>query len=143
MPSLTFLYTGIEKNTNNEKVLIKMVNKLAQKLPLPIKFEIEFTLMKPNAYAETLINPRFNRIKLNADLGIKESIIVLTHELIHLSQLFTKKLQYKTNNIVIWENKLYDLTDATKLSYEEYQQLPWELDVAAREKDLLRFLLQD
>lgn len=143
MPSLTFLYTGIEKNTNNEKVLIKMVNKLAQKLPLPTKFEIEFTLMKPNAYAETLINPRFNRIKLNADLGIKESIIVLTHELIHLSQLFTKKLQYKTNNIVIWENKLYDLTDATKLSYEEYQQLPWELDVAAREKDLLRFLLQD
>lgn len=142
MPAIRYIYTATEPNPKLEKVVSNAVNIIAQKLKLPSSFEIEVVELKDSTYAETLLHPRFNRIKINSKLDTKELIVPLIHELIHLHQIYVKDLQVKRQGLIFWKGKLYDVKDTSKLSYEEYQNLPWEYDVVEKQKNLLEHLLK-
>jgi len=139
-----FLYIDGRFDSNKEIVLNKVVNVAKQHFKLPDKIIFEMRKLGFSTYGETIVDPRYkNRIKLNIDLGINETVYVLTHEIIHLSQITTGQLAMGRNGSYVWDfgyeipkHKVYNL------SYAEYLQLPWEADVVKKQQFFLEKLLK-
>ena len=104
---------------------------------LPDYIEVRFAHMGPNAYGEAILKPGINRvITINLELSINEIIYPITHELIHLNQMYEGKLAISRTGMYVWEGKTYQV-DPAKISYKEYINLPWEADVTLRQKKLI------
>lgn len=111
-------------------------------ISLPNSIIVEFVDLGHNAYGEsTLIFNKESKVRINLQLSTKELIYPLIHELLHLNQIHEGRLSVTRFGDCIWEGKAYKL-DQSKMSYKEYAQLPWEQDVASREKQLLVNILQ-
>lgn len=108
---------------------------------LPDYIEVHFANLGPGTYGEAVLRPGINRvITVNLDLTVKEIIYPITHELIHLSQMYEGKLAVSRTGLYVWEGKTYKV-DPNKISYKEYMQLPWEHDVTARQKTLIEQII--
>ncbi len=141
---ILFIYKGCKQPTPiYEKFSSKVISLVKQLYVLPDTIEIQFENMGDSVYGMTMLDPRFpNRIRLNQDLGIEEFILPLTHELLHLHQIYTNRLQSRSGGRILWEGQIYKV-DTMKLSYEDYQNLPWEMDVMINQKKLLEFIAQN
>jgi len=139
-----FIYRGKSKPPIiYEKFTEKVIKLMKTIYVLPDLIEIQFENMDPNVYGMTVLDPRFsNRIRLNQDLSLDEYLLPLTHELLHLHQMFTNRLQSRSGGRILWDNVLYKV-NTTELSYEDYRQLPWEDDVAQKQHKLLSFLREN
>ena len=73
-----------------------------------------------------------------ADMGRFESIVVLSHELIHLKQYQNKELIIEEDGIV-WKRIKFTYQD---ISHIDYMTRPWERDAFNKDK-ALRFKMQD
>lgn len=127
---------------DGEKHLIirALCNNVANIIPLPFIIEIEFLNINENTWGGTHLNWKYkNKIVLNNILSLQEIPIVLIHELIHISQLHSGMLVVDRNNKVYWQGRHYEFVG---LSYSEYQNLPWELDVSYRLKKILELSLK-
>lgn len=129
------------KNSQPDIAKAKVAERICQAaalyIDLPDSVDIEFAAM--DHYGESVL--RFKRVKLNINLSVNELIYPLVHELIHINQLHKGKLAITRFGDCAWNGKPYKV-DYEKLSYQEYKQLPWELDVAQREKQLLVKILK-
>jgi hypothetical protein len=63
------------------------------------------------------------------DVSREESITIISHELIHLKQYFTKELVY-SNGVIYWDKKEFVLNDIG------YGDRPWETDAFKKELQL-------
>lgn len=72
------------------------------------------------------------------DMGRFESIVVLSHELIHLVQYQNKELTIEKDG-VIWKGLKFTYDDISRI---DYRTRPWERDAFNKEKEL-RFKIQD
>lgn len=136
-----FIYTTGKYDKNKEAIVSNLYNKAKTFIQLPKTLEVEFKDLNDSVYAETVLDHRFkNRIYLNANIHYKEIIKPCLHELLHLNQIHTGRLSSQKNGMILWENKLYRI-DSYNLSYKDYLNLPWELDVAEKEKILLQNIL--
>ena len=138
---LIFIYKGSVKPPSIYEKFTERVIKLVKTLyVLPDNIEIQFENMGDSVYGMTLLDPRFpNRIRLNQDLSLEEYMLPLTHELIHLHQMFTNRLQSRPGGRIMWDKTLFKV-NMLEMSYNEYQQLPWELDVVEKQQKLLELL---
>ncbi|MGA1048569.1 MAG: hypothetical protein ACO3UU_11180, partial [Minisyncoccia bacterium] len=126
-----------------ESLVTKVTEFVSKLYSLPNKIEIQFENMGPNVYGMTMLDPRFSsRIRLNQDLNYEELIYPLTHELFHLHQMHTCRLQSRSGGRILWETQIYKVA-TDKLSYREYLELPWEKDVTEKQHKLLDFLQQN
>lgn len=108
---------------------------------LPDYIEVHFVNLKHNVYGETILKPGINhKINVNLTLPINEIIYPITHELIHISQIYEGKLGIARNGSYVWENKTYKI-DTNKIRYKDYMQLPWEYDVTVRQKTLIEQII--
>jgi hypothetical protein len=111
-------------------------------IALPDNIIVEFVDLGHNAYGEsTLTFNKESKVRINLQLSAKEMIYPLVHELLHLNQIHEGKLSVTRFGDCVWEGKTYKLNQS-KMSYKEYTQLPWELDVTSREQQLLANILQ-
>jgi hypothetical protein len=111
-------------------------------IALPDNIIVEFVDLGHNAYGEsTLTFNKESKVRINLQLSTKELIYPLVHELLHLNQIHEGKLSVTRFGDCVWEGKTYKLNQS-KMSYKEYTQLPWELDVTSREQQLLANILQ-
>ena len=109
---------------------------------LPDNIIVEFVDLGPHMYGEsTLTFNKESKVRINLQLSAKEMIYPLVHELLHLNQIHEGKLSVTRFGDCVWEGKTYKLNQS-KMSYKEYTQLPWELDVTSREQQLLANILQ-
>lgn len=141
---VTFIYRGKTKpEVIYEKFTEKVIKLMKTIYALPDRIEIQFENLGPSVYGMTVLDPRFsNRIRINQDLSLDEFILPLTHELLHLHQMFTNRLQSRSGGRILFDNVLYKVNNAT-MSYCEYIQLPWESDVAEKQQKLLAFLREN
>lgn len=139
-----FNYVNSYIDTNKEKILTVVCQKAKDLLQLPDKIYIQITKMEQNVLGDTVLDLRLqNKIRLNSTLSVKESVYVLSHELIHLAQIHTGQLKFNKNGNYVWNNRQYmNLAKLKTLSYSEYQQLPWEQDVVEKQQNLLENLLK-
>lgn len=141
---ILFIYKSSFKHSKNVELLIEKIVELVRQIyVLPNTIEIQFENMGPSVYGMTMLDPRFpNRIRLNQDLTERELIVPLAHELIHLNQTFTNRLQTRSGGRILWDNEIYKV-DSLKMSYSEYQNLPWEQDAVSKQTKLLEFITQN
>lgn len=137
----TFIYSGsIRPPEIYEKFINKVILLVKNLYVLPDTVEIQFLNMGDSVYGMTMLDPRFpNRIKLNQNLTIDEITIPLMHELLHLHQIYTNRLKSRKGGIIIWENQVYKL-DMLNMPYDEYHNLPWELDANQKMQKLLNLI---
>lgn len=136
-----FIYRSDDYDPRKETLIKKVFAKAKKLIKLPDILEVEFKILSESTYAETIVDHRFkNRIILNSKIGYKDIIIPTVHELLHLHQIHTGKLSSARSGIIIWENKPYKI-NSLNLNYRDYKNLPWELDVAEKEKKLLQDIL--
>lgn len=122
----------------------KIVTMLLERINLPKLIEIEFKNLGPSSYGETRLNISENyRISINSKLSLKELIRPLVHELLHLEQVHNQKLQVYKNGDICWEGKLYNYKRISTMSYSDYSKLPWELEVAKRQNQMLKYIVED
>lgn len=124
-------------------VVNKVCNTSKDFIELPDRLDIIVTDLDDSTHGETIVNlVHKNKIKLNHKLSLKESVFVLAHELLHISQIHRGILGIHKNGNYIWEGKQYmNLARLKQLSYNEYLQLPWEQDVVLKQQKLLKNLL--
>lgn len=142
MPTTQFLYIDGKPNANKELVINNTISIAAEYYPLPQHIIFEMRKLGHSVFGETIVDARQkNRIKLNIDLGLRETVYVLTHEVIHLSQITTGQLAMGRNGSVIWDHGyIVDKNKLSKLSYKQYMELPWEADVVKKQQFLLEKL---
>jgi hypothetical protein len=137
-----YYYKGVIPDNQKERVAKYICSRLRNYLELPDIIEIELVQLGPNNYGETLIDYRRpNRIRLNLDLSITDILIPLTHELIHLEQIYQKRLSNNRFGDIIWDNKTYKVNK--NMSHKDYMALPWEQDVVKKQQKALEFLLKN
>jgi hypothetical protein len=141
---LTFIYKGsVKPPSHYEKFTEKVVTIVKSVYVLPDKIEIQFEEMGPSVYGMTMLDPRFpNRIRLNQDLSLEEYLLPLTHELLHLHQMYTNRLSSQPGGRILWDKVPYKV-NMLDMSYNDYQQLPWEQDVSDKQTQLLKLLEQN
>lgn len=124
------------------KVATSLCQAASLYIDLPDNIIVEFVDLGPSMYGEsTLTFNKDSKVRINLQLSCKELIYPLVHELLHLNQIHEGKLSVTRFGDCVWEGKTYKI-DQAKMSYKKYMQLPWELDVAHREKQLLANILQ-
>ena len=136
--NVRFIYPDKNQNKDKEKILRKVCDIIEKEIKLPSDIILEFKNLYKNIYAETMVfGKRSNRIVLNHCLSIQDSIRPLIHELIHLHQIYTGMLSCGTRGSYRWLGENYHIPNIQTLSYKDYTLLPWELDVANQENNLL------
>jgi len=132
-------------NTHNDKakVITNICQHLSKLIQLPESIYVTLEDLGPSSYGETILSPmRKNSIILNSQLTAKELFYPTIHELVHVSQIYTGKLAISRTGVFVWENKTYPV-DPLKMSYKEYQQLPWEQDAHEQQMILGKKLLEN
>lgn len=139
MLNIVYIFQDIEPNENIKLISNRLVEICKQHIQLPHEIQIEFKKLDPNEYGHTSLNPRYkNRITINSDLTLSEIVKPIIHELCHMSQLYENRLYKHRDETYIWEGKKYKLKSS--MTYSDYQNLPWELDVAEKEVKLYRVI---
>ncbi len=124
------------------KVATSLCQAASLYIALPDNIIVELVDLGHNAYGEsTLTFNKESKVRINLQLSTKEMIYPLVHELLHLNQIHEGRLSVTIFGDYVWEGKTYKLNQS-KMSYKEYTQLPWELDVTSREQQLLANILQ-
>lgn len=83
------------------------------------------------------IDPRLR--SKNRNLGVQLSCLI--HEAAHAEQCYNGTLTFKEDG-VYWCGKKY-CTVISDLSYEEYMNLPWEVDARLKQDSFVALLAQD
>ena len=76
------------------------------------------------------VKPKEFTIEMDSSIGIKTALITLAHEMIHIWQYVTGKMQDGADSTCFWEGIPYDLNEV------EYEDHPWEIEAFSKEKDL-------
>ena len=136
--------TVINGTINQTKLIISIYEKVSKLIALPDNIEVYFKKMNPSSYGETVLDFRRtkNKIFINSELDIKSLFYLTIHELVHVSQIYTGKLAISRTGVFVWENKTYPV-DPLKMSYREYQKLPWEVDAHEQQMILGKKLLEN
>lgn len=137
---ITFIYSGEIYDRRREMVVENVFRIVSDMLHLPEKIEVEFRTLSESVYGETLLDHRYkNRIRLHDILSPREVIVPFIHELLHLNQVYTGKLSGRRDGSFIWNGVVYHAPKVPSIT--EWSKLPWEVDVAEKEKDLLMEVL--
>ena len=137
---IKFIYSSDKYDRNRELIVDNVFRIMATLVELPKNIEVEFRALPGSIYGETLLDNRFkNRIRLHDGLSAKESIIPVIHELLHLNQVYTGKLSGRRDGSFMWNKKVYHAPKTP--SIVEWSKLPWEIDVAEKEKQMLNEVL--
>lgn len=133
---IKFFYQTNQRSYKHEAIITSFANLLSQLIDLPDYLEVCLYPLAENMYGGIDIN-RVNRIGLNIKLPYMDIPKVLTHELIHVNQKHIGLLRTDTNGMCYWRGIPYTNKDPDDMTYEEYSNLPWELDAQQRQTKLL------
>lgn len=141
MTSVIFMYQeGASYSSGREFICRKLIDTASTVLSLPDEVQVEFCNLGKSVYGSTSLEYRFrNRIGMNSELLLQEIPAVLVHELIHLHQTYTGILRSNRHGQYFWNNRQIHVPK--DISYEEYQRLPWEVDVQERHHKILTEIL--
>lgn len=137
---LKVIHSTKDVNLNKEKIILIVCRKISTKLKLPQQITVILKNLEPAVYAETILNSNSYRIVINSQLTINETIAPLVHELIHINQIYTGKLVGKKGSY-FWEGIEYKAKNGLSQSFNDYRNMPWEMDVNQKLPKLLEFVL--
>ena len=132
---IKYYYQNNQYSNNHETIITLFANAVSKVIDLPNTLEICLYPLPDNVYGGIDLT-RVNRIGINYDLPVNILPKILTHELIHVHQKHTGILTIKSNGMCYWHGIPYTKKLPENMSYEEYNNLPWELDVAKKQQEI-------
>lgn len=138
--NLTFSKSNVVYNSTNKKNLDRMVSAGLDELAIEHVVVLLTEIKEPffnndyfvKAYIEEISN-NFYIIHI-IDLSDRETLEVISHELVHLEQYKKDDLTVK-NTYIIWKGITYTPSEYEAVSHEER---PWEYEAYQRQKGLSR-----
>lgn len=137
---IRYFYKNNQHSYKHESIITYFSNAIAQVIELPPTLEVCLYDLGPEVYGGIDMY-MINRIGLNYDLSFEDLPKILTHELIHVHQKHTKLLEFRINRHYYWRGIPYTNKTPEQLTHEEYQNLPWEIDVKERQSKVLQMAL--
>jgi hypothetical protein len=136
-----FFYQNKPRTPEKELLIKNFANLLATVLELPPSIEVCLYDLGGRVYGgiDTHV---LNRLGINYNLDVNAIPLILTHELIHVSQKHTKLLEIKRNGHFYWKGIPYTNKLPEELTQTEYENLPWEIDVQNRQTKVLQTVLK-
>ena len=134
---IRFFYKNNKPSYNHEVIITSFSNAVSKIIELPESLEVCLYPLEHNVYGG-IDKFKLNRLGINYNLSLESLPKVLTHELIHINQKHTGKLKIAQNGMYYWYGIPYTKKLPEEMSYEEYQNLPWELDVVNRQQIIFR-----
>lgn len=143
---INFFYKNNKPNNEHEVIITSFANLVSKVIELPDTIEVCLYNLGNNVYGG-IDMVRVNRIGLNYNLPIDMIPKILTHELIHVHQKYKGFLKINKTGHCYWYDVYYTNKRPEDMTYEEYNSLPWEIDVQNRQTKVLQnalaFLQQD
>ena len=134
---ITFFYKNNQHSYKHEVIITSFSNAVSKVISLPDNIEICLYPLDNNVYGG-IDRVRVNRIGINYNIPIMTLPKILTHELIHVNQKHTGLLRIGIDGMCYWRNIPYTNKLPEDMSYDEYQNLPWELDVIHRQQEVFK-----
>lgn len=137
--------TGLQPDNDKAMLAVSICQAASRLLSIPARIFVDFSVFQDtHEYGHVEFSFRTTTkskgmILINHEITLKELIYPLTHELIHLDQIFNGNLQASRHGSFLWNGKVYPLSN--DMTYEEYQNLPWEQDVLDRQSSLISSIL--
>lgn len=134
--NINYFYQGKNQSIEFEAIINNLVPAIAKIIDLPSIIDVCIYDLGKSVYGGIdLIYP--NRLGINYNLPYDTVPIILTHELIHVHQKYTKQLKITRKKEFYWHGVLITNKDIESISYEEYINLPWELDAYNKQQKIL------
>jgi hypothetical protein len=137
---ISFYYQNTPKSPVYEVMIQSLVNALGSLIELPKKLQICLYPFLDNVYGG-IDKHVTNRFGININLSLEQLPKIVVHELIHIHQRHVGLLSIKQGHYY-WRNIPYSNKMPEEMSYEEYKNCPWEIDVENRVDKLLTECLE-
>ena len=134
---IKFFYKNNQHSYKHEFIVTKFTNAIRQVIELPDTLEICLYPLADNVYGG-IDRMHVNRIGIHYNLDFESIPKILVHELIHVSQKHLGHLLIKPNGMCYWHGIFYTKKSPEEMTYEEYHNLPWELDAYSRQSKVLQ-----
>lgn len=137
LPAVRFSYQNDDYDQAREIVCRKLTEAVSTLIPLPKEIVIRVANLGNSTHGSTAVEFRFrNRVSINSTLTLAELPEVLVHELIHINQIHTGVLKASRTGTYFWNDQPYKIK-VGMLTFEQHQQLPWEVDVLDKQERIL------
>jgi len=126
-----FYYQDGNRLPQHEAIVKAFTVAVSKVIELPPLVEVCLYNLGKNVYGGIDMF-RINRVGVNIEVPLEQLPKILTHELIHVHQKHTGTLKIKRDGSSYWHGVLITKKMPEDMPYEEYENLPWELDVKHR-----------
>lgn len=126
-----FYYQDGNRLLQHEAIVKAFTVAVSKVIELPPLVEVCLYNLGKNVYGGIDMF-RINRVGVNIEVPLEQLPKILTHELIHVHQKHTGTLKIKRDGSSYWHGVLITKKMPEDMLYEEYENLPWELDVRHR-----------
>jgi hypothetical protein len=131
-----YFYQTDKRNYQQEAIIDKFANAISKIIELPPLLEVCLYPLDENVYGG-IDMLRINRIGINSTLPFDAIPKILAHELIHVHQKHKGFLKIKSDGTCYWHGIPITKKLPEDMTYEEYSNLPWELDVTNKQMKVL------
>ena len=128
---IRFFYQNNQRSYKHEAIITSFAKLVANVIELPEIIEVCLYPMNQNVYGG-IDNIRVNRLGINIQIPLEAVPKILTHELIHVNQKHKGLLKITRDGMCYWHGIPYTNVKPEDMRYEEYTELPWEVDVQNR-----------
>ncbi len=135
--NVVFHYNRGQPKKDCEYLINSLSNAISKVIDLPEIVEVCLYPLANNVYGG-IDRVKINRVGLNYNLMLEDIPAILTHELIHVHQKHKGILRIDHKNNCYWYGILQTTKLPEEMTYEEYNNLPWEVDVRNKQTEVLK-----
>ena len=134
---IRFFYKNEQKFYKKEIVIATLTDAVSNVIELPSIIEVCLYKLEDNVYGgiDTI---KVNRLFINSIIELEDIPKILVHELIHINQKHTGLLRINRNGLCHWHGVPFTSKPPESMTFEDYQNLPWERDVSERQQQVLK-----
>jgi hypothetical protein len=140
IPCINFYYNKTDSLPQHEIISKSLCMHASHVMQMPSQIDICFYQLQHSVYGG-IDKKKANRLVIDYHLNLKQLPQILVHELIHINQRYTGALEITKDGWYIWQKKFFLKSNPQELTYEQYLNLPWEVDVQCRLHTTLKKIL--
>ncbi len=134
--NVLFHYNKTNPRKECEVLITELTKAVSKVIELPQIIEVCLYPLANNVHGG-IDRVRVNRIGINYNLLLQDMPIILVHELIHVHQKHKGILKIDHTNKCYWHGIFQTDKLPEQMTYQEYENLPWEVDVRNKQSKVL------
>jgi hypothetical protein len=133
---IRYFYKDNQHSYKHEAIITSLTKAVSKVIELPTLVEVCLYDLGENVYGGIDMY-RINRIGINYDVSFEMLPKILVHELIHVHQKHKGILRIARDGTCYWHGIPITKKLPDDMTYDEYVNLPWEVDVQNKQTQVL------